>query len=317
MLRTSGPALPSGRRSGVDREDRPLRRARRAEPDQAAGQRRCRRDAAGSSSLVARAGLADEDDVDVAGVVELARAALAHRDDREPDVRGVPGRAARAWRGQGRFQRRRARIGEPASATSSIGTSPVRSRAAIASSRRRWARRSWPPGRPSGARSRSSCSPRGRALRQDPPVAAMAGQMIAERGTGAEHTEQTRSGAATRPGAAPASAAGSESTSRASVASARSGSSRRTRRRRGFPRKVELLRAGRRSASASAPWQCSAKPIDGRGTAPKNRALAGRAHGLHAGGTAPERPPPPSGEPRRRTAADARGSRGSGRARTG
>ena len=33
--------------------------------------------------------LGDEDHVDVAGVVELAGAALAHRDDREPDRRGV------------------------------------------------------------------------------------------------------------------------------------------------------------------------------------------------------------------------------------
>ena len=45
-------------------------------------------------------GFADEDDVDVAGVVELAGAALAHGDDGEPDVRGVVGQ-----RGLGLAQR--------------------------------------------------------------------------------------------------------------------------------------------------------------------------------------------------------------------
>ena len=73
--------------------------------------------------------LADEDDVDVAGVVELAAAELAHADDGQVVGAGQPHGGARA---------RRRPASASAAAVASRSSRPVRSRAAMRSSSRRF-----------------------------------------------------------------------------------------------------------------------------------------------------------------------------------
>ncbi len=106
----------------VDREQRALWRALRADPDQSGRQLRggaqgvgrlcCRSRGHGCRSLLfgcRPAGLGDEDHVDVAGVVELAAAAFAHRDHREPGRRRA-GRQLGPRDREGRLQRRRCQV---------------------------------------------------------------------------------------------------------------------------------------------------------------------------------------------------------------
>ena len=117
-MRTSGPSRPSGRRSVSTRKARPARSTHRA----------------GRPLEALDVAVADEHQVDVAGVVELGATELAHADDRQPvvlaedvagrvddDARGRPwpGRRARRW-----WPRR--------------SSTPVRSRAAMRSSSRRF-----------------------------------------------------------------------------------------------------------------------------------------------------------------------------------
>ena len=94
-MRTSGPWRPSGRRfgstgkmapSGVVRSQTRIRpAASRVAAPSAASSEVC------SSAGSAGSALGDEDHVDVAGVVQLAGAALAHRHDRQPGARGGGG----------------------------------------------------------------------------------------------------------------------------------------------------------------------------------------------------------------------------------
>ena len=93
----------------VDREQRALAGGLRADPDHARGQPgggvQC-----GVFGL-ARSRLGDEDHVHVAGVVELAAAALAHADHRKPG-RCRAGRQLRPGHRQGRLERGRSQVGE-------------------------------------------------------------------------------------------------------------------------------------------------------------------------------------------------------------
>ncbi len=103
----AGLALRAQRR--VHRPDRALPRVVGADPDQVGGELgadpHCR------LLIVAVGRLDDEDDVDVADVVELVTPALAHRDDREP--RRLTGLAdAGARDGQASLQRGRGQVGE-------------------------------------------------------------------------------------------------------------------------------------------------------------------------------------------------------------
>ena len=80
--------LALGPQRGVDRPDRALPGVVRADPHQVRGE--LRRGAQGRRLVVPLGGLGHEDHVDVADVVELVAAALAHRDHAEP--RAVGGR---------------------------------------------------------------------------------------------------------------------------------------------------------------------------------------------------------------------------------
>ena len=109
------PLAALGPQVRVDGEERAFRGGALAGPDQAGGEPGRRLERASSvgsplAAVVAAVRLGDEDHVDVAGVVELAGAALAHRHDREPDRRRRPAGARRGRsRGRPRGPRRRGR----------------------------------------------------------------------------------------------------------------------------------------------------------------------------------------------------------------
>ena len=96
-----GAGLALGAQVGIDRPDHALRRLHRAGPHQRRGEPG--RGGDGPLLVAALHRLSDEDDVHVADVVQLAAAALAHRDDGEPGRLGVR-RQLRPGDGQGGVQ---------------------------------------------------------------------------------------------------------------------------------------------------------------------------------------------------------------------
>ena len=104
-----GPGLALGPQRGVDLPQRALGRAVRAGPHHAGREPGGRPE----RGVLVRpgTGLGDEDDVDVADVVELAPAALAHADHREAAQVGLVTELGTRDR-QARLQRRRGEVGQ-------------------------------------------------------------------------------------------------------------------------------------------------------------------------------------------------------------
>ena len=164
---------------------------------------------------VARAALGrlgDEDHVHVAGVVELAPAALAHRDHGQP-ARRRPGRQLRAGDRERRLQRRRRQVGQLGGhvvdrhLAGEVPGRQVQQPLAVGHPQRGGRAGSGPaaPGRrhrlrgagirAHGGQQRGAQLPGGRAgqrLRaaQEPPAFRVPGQVVAERGAGPEHQGQ-------------------------------------------------------------------------------------------------------------------------------
>src|SRR6185369_5567269 len=139
----------------VDREDAALRGGPRTHPDHPGGEAAGGGQRGGLVLVLERFG--HEDHVDVAGVVELAAAALAHGHDGQAGGGGAGGEFG-PRHGERRFEDPAA-MSASSSPTSSTVTALVRSRAVRCSSRRRYAAASaavgsWPaatgPSRPPG-----------------------------------------------------------------------------------------------------------------------------------------------------------------------
>ena len=195
---------PSGRRFGVDRPDRAL--GGRAPSTRASARRRAWSPSrAPPSRRRRRAGSATKTHVDVADVVQLAAAALAHRDDRQPAPArrrraarpGRPRAPPRGSRRPGRRARRRRRstddrAGQVAGRerrAAGGGRPPAarparRGRPAPATGRRRRASTCSAAALAAGARSPAVARPR------LAPVLGVAGQVVAEGDAGAEHRDQ-------------------------------------------------------------------------------------------------------------------------------
>ena len=141
IVRTSGPALPSGRSAASTGQIVPspvwspqiwIRcwpAGWRRGPPRARAPRRAR-----------RGRLEGEDHVDVGDVVELVAAALAHRDHGQPSLRGLVAHALAGDR-QGGVERGRRKVGQLGSGVVDAGGQWARSRAASRRSTRRYSTR--------------------------------------------------------------------------------------------------------------------------------------------------------------------------------